>query len=149
MVMDVGRFSDHVREAMLVGSAPPRLVRPSHVHVIAPMLAVPWREHGQGCWSVRCPCLFFSVPGGLWPYNPIREHGNGCWSLHCPCLFIFPCWSSEGHEGTCSTLKVVLFVLPIFEGTWCYLVLVVPITREHGNLDPLTWTPIFVLAITW
>ena len=38
MVMDVGRFNDHVREAMLVGSVPPRLVRPSHVQVSAPML---------------------------------------------------------------------------------------------------------------
>ena len=32
MVIDVGRFSDHVREAMLVGTAP------SHVQVSAPML---------------------------------------------------------------------------------------------------------------
>ena len=32
MVMDVGRFNDHVREAMLVGTAP------SHVQVSAPML---------------------------------------------------------------------------------------------------------------
>ena len=49
MVIDVGRFSDHVRQAMLVGTAPPLVVQPSHVHVSAPMLALPRREHGQGC----------------------------------------------------------------------------------------------------
>ena len=45
----VGLFVDHVREAMLVGSVPPRLVRPSHVHASATMLARPRREHGQEC----------------------------------------------------------------------------------------------------
>ena len=38
MGMDVGRFSDHVREAMLVSTAPPCILRPSHAHVSGPML---------------------------------------------------------------------------------------------------------------
>ena len=80
MVMDVGRFSDPVREAMLVGTLPPLAVRPSHVQIRALMLALPRREHGNACWSVHCPCLFFSLVVSD-HITLRREHGDRCWSL--------------------------------------------------------------------